>query len=61
MQRQLPLKGLYFGNYLLYLDNNNITTEGLRFMPNCNFSQLKWLSLRNNIFIYVVIKLAAAV
>ena len=41
MQRQLPLSKLYVRNYSLYSDNNNITADGLRLMPNCNWIQLK--------------------
>jgi hypothetical protein len=51
MQRQLPLNQLNVGNYLLYSDYNNITADGLRLMPDCKFSQLKYLVLGNNIFI----------
>ncbi len=51
LEKQLPLDKLYVGNYLLHTDNNNITVDGLRLMPNCKFSHLKWLVLRNNIFI----------
>ena len=51
MQRQLPLSELYVRNYSLYSANNNITADGLRLMPNCNFSHLKSLDLSNNIFI----------
>ena len=51
MQRQLPLNVLYVGNYSLYSDRNNITADGLRLMPNCNFIHLMSLYLSNNIFI----------
>ncbi len=51
MQRQLPLSKLYVGNYSLYSGNNNITVDGLRLMPNCNWIQLKYLDLGNNILI----------
>ncbi len=51
MQRQFPLSHLYVSNYLLYSDNNNITVDGLRLMPNCNWIQIKYLYLGNNIFI----------
>ncbi len=51
MQKQLLLSQLDVGKYLFDSANNNITQEGLRLMPNCNFSRLKLLSLRNNIFI----------
>ncbi len=51
LEKQLPYSKLDVGNYLLYSDDNNITVDGLRLMPNCNFSHLKWLVLRNNIFI----------
>jgi hypothetical protein len=51
VERQLPLNVLDVSNYLLYSDENNITADGLRLMPNGNLSQLKYLVLRNNIFI----------
>ena len=41
MQRQLPLSQLDVCNYSLYSGDNNITADGLKLMPNCNFSQLK--------------------
>jgi hypothetical protein len=61
LERQLPLIELNVGNFLLYSDNNNITAEGLRLMPNYNFSHLRWLSLSNNLFIQAIITLAAMV
>ena len=51
MQRQLPLSQLDVCNYSLYSGDNNITADGLRLMPNCNWIQMKYLHLRNNIFI----------
>jgi hypothetical protein len=61
MQRQIHLNVLSIRDYLLYSDNNNITAEGLKLMPSCNWIQLKWLNLGYNIFIQVVTILAAAV
>jgi hypothetical protein len=51
MQKQLFLIQLNVCNYSLYSDNNNITADGLRMMPNFNCIQLKYLHLSNNIFI----------
>ena len=51
IKKQLPLNGLYVGNYLLYSVNNNITGEGLISMPNSNLTKLKKLFLSSNIFI----------
>ncbi len=50
MEKKLTLNILYVSNYSLYSDNNDITVDGLRLMPNCNWIQLKFLGLRNNIF-----------
>ncbi len=41
LERQLPLNKLDVSNYLLYSGSNNITAEGLRLIPNCNWIQLK--------------------
>ncbi len=51
MQSQLHLNKLSVSHYLLYPDQINLTADGLRLMPNCNISQLKYLDLGNNIFI----------
>jgi hypothetical protein len=51
MQSQLLLSNLYVSNYSLYSDYNNITADGPRLIPNCNWIQLKLLDLSNNIFI----------
>ncbi len=50
MQRSLPLNILHVRNYLFYSGKNNITAEGLRLMPNCNFARLTSLELSKNIF-----------
>ncbi len=50
IEKQLPLNILFVSNYLLYAENNNIASEGLRLVPNCNLSQLKSLDLSNNRF-----------
>jgi hypothetical protein len=51
LERQLPLNGLSVCKYLLYVDTNQITVEGLQLMPNSHFSQLNYLNLGHNIFI----------
>ena len=51
LERQIPLSKLDVRNYFLYSDGKNITADGLRLMPKCNWVQLKYLNLSNNIFI----------
>jgi hypothetical protein len=61
MQKQLPLTDFRLSNYLLYSEQNNITADGLRLMPDCKLNQLKNLRLGNNIFIKSKTILAAGV
>jgi hypothetical protein len=61
LDKQLPLTWLSVSKYLVNLDKNNITAEGLRLMPTSNLAQLNCLVLSNDIFIKVITKLAAVV